>query len=171
MAKIIVIEDNLKTQALLVEHLRSGGFDVINSGNDFIEANFVQKKLLNNVSKFMIDESIFPAIPKLTEVFNFIESNYQKKISLKEVAQFVGYSRPYLTNLVGNLTGKTVNCWIIERRLARARNLLLTTNLPVEKIASDVGYQTVNHFFKQFRSYYNTSPKAWKQTYSNQVSY
>ncbi len=54
-----------------------------------------------------MNESIFPAIPKLEEVFKYIELNYQEPISLKEVAQSVGYSGAYLSYLVRNLTGST----------------------------------------------------------------
>ncbi|HAA30145.1 MAG TPA: DNA-binding response regulator, partial [Cyanobacteria bacterium UBA8553] len=48
-------------------------------------------------------------------------------------------------------TGQTVQRWIIERRMAAARSLLLETNQVVEQIAAQVGYHHVVHFFRQFR--------------------
>ncbi|WP_263420159.1 helix-turn-helix domain-containing protein [Tolypothrix sp. PCC 7601] len=62
------------------------------------------------------------------------------------------------------LTGKTVNNWIIERRIAEASTLLLETNYSVEEIALKVGYQNINHFYCQFRNYYKNTPRAWRET-------
>lgn len=100
--------------------------------------------------------------PSLTNVFRFIETNYRNPIGLREVAQAVGYSSAYLTNLVHQETGRTVNKWITEYRMAEARLLLLKTNQPVNQIAVEVGYQGTEHFIRQFRQLNGTTPKAWR---------
>ena len=89
--------------------------------------------------------------------------NYRQSIRLKEVAQAVGYSSAYLTDLVRKLTGKTVNNWIVERRIAEAGTLLLETDYSVEEIALKVGYQNINHFYCQFRNYYKNTPRSWRE--------
>jgi AraC-like DNA-binding protein len=61
------------------------------------------------------------------------------------------------------LTGKTVNNWIIERRITQAYNLLLETNYSVNQIALEVGYQNINHFYCQFRDRHSTTPHAWRE--------
>ncbi|EAW36441.1 AraC family transcriptional regulator [Lyngbya sp. PCC 8106] len=108
-------------------------------------------------------QSIFPSIPRLRDIFEFIELNYHQSIKLKEVAQAVGYSSAYLTDLVRRLTGKTVNNWIVERRIAEARRLLLETDNSIEKIAFKIGYQNLNHFYSQFRNYHHNTPHAWRK--------
>jgi len=110
-------------------------------------------------------QSIFPAYPQLTEVFHFIEANYHKPITLHDVAQVVGYSRSYLTQLVRRLTGKTVYRWIVERRMAEACSLLLETSKTVEQIAKAVGYQDTAHFFHQFRQLYGTTTQVWRKSH------
>lgn len=47
--------------------------------------------------------------------------------------------------------------------MAEARRLLLETNYSVERIALDVGYQNINHFYCQFRNYYNNTPRALRE--------
>ena len=108
---------------------------------------------------------LFPPNSTLSKVFRFIEANYHRPITLHEVAQAVGYSRTYLTNFVGSQTGKTINRWIIEYRMAKARCLLQQTDQSVEQIAAEVGYQTVCHFFRQFRQHHKTTPQAWKKAH------
>ncbi|WP_199336931.1 response regulator transcription factor [Oscillatoria sp. FACHB-1407] len=106
--------------------------------------------------------------PLLNEVLCFIEANYHKPITLTDVAQAVGYSPAYLTNLIGRQTGQTVQRWIINRRMAAARALLLETDQNVEHIATQVGYHHVVHFFRQFRKLHGTSPQAWRTAQSAQ---
>ncbi len=113
-------------------------------------------------------QSIFPSHPLLSEVFRFIEANYHLPITLNDVAVRVGYSPSYLTNLVKRQTGRTVQSWIIEQRMTAARSLLLKTDQRVEEIAAQVGYQSVVHFFRQFRQHHQTTPQAWRNLQMNQ---
>ncbi|MEH2068993.1 MAG: response regulator transcription factor [Nostoc sp.] len=110
---------------------------------------------------------IFPCIPELKEVFDFIEAHYHQGITLCDVAVAVGYSPAYLTNRVARQTGETVNCWIVKRRMAGARSLLQNNNQTIEKIAKALGYQDVSHFSRQFRQHHGLPPQAWRK--ENQV--
>lgn len=112
---------------------------------------------------------IFPQCPKLNRVFRFIESHYHQSIGLGDVAQAVGYSPAYLTNLVQNQTGRTVKRWIIERRMAQARTLLMTTSESVQHIAEAVGYSDASYFVRQFRQMHGTSPHAWRTSSERSV--
>lgn len=108
-------------------------------------------------------KSIFPSIPQLKEVFDFIEAHYHQGITLCDVAEAVGYSPAYLTNRVARQTGETVNSWIVKRRMAGARFLLQNNNHTIEKIAKTLGYQDVSHFSRQFRQHHGLPPQAWRK--------
>ncbi|MBD2107541.1 response regulator [Nodosilinea sp. FACHB-13] len=114
-------------------------------------------------SQVSLSTNIFPVEPKLANVFCFIEAHYQKPISLNDVAQNVGYSPAYLTNLVQSHTGRTVKQWIIERRLAEAKTLLATTANSIRQIAEASGYSDAGYFTRQFRQFHGVSPQAWRQ--------
>ncbi|AFY53410.1 DNA-binding domain-containing protein, AraC-type [Rivularia sp. PCC 7116] len=166
MINVLVKDENPETKNLLIKCLETAGFKIISKQNGLIRFQFADREFYtttetkkSNTSRFL-----FPSIPRLHQVFDFIELNYHQNIGLKEVAQAVGYSSAYLTNLVRRLTGKTVNNWIIERRIAEARRLLLETDLSIERIAFDIGYQNMNHFYCQFRNYYKNTPGAWRET-------
>jgi AraC-like DNA-binding protein len=135
-----------------------------------IECQRVSAPLPAETAKSAASQSLFPVCPHLKEVFDFIEANYHQPIGLSDVAKAVGYSAAYLTNLVRCQTGQTVNRWIIERRMAAARSLLLESDLSVEQIATAVGYQNVSHFFRQFHQLYGMAPKAWKKSNSSYVN-
>ncbi|MCU0565045.1 MAG: response regulator [Oculatellaceae cyanobacterium Prado106] len=109
------------------------------------------------------ENSIFPACPRLSQVFAFIETHYHQPITLSEVAQAAGYSAAYLTNLTQELTGHSVKRWIIERRMLQARNLLRETNQSVRQIAEAIGYADVGYFTRQFRQVHDDSPQSWRR--------
>jgi len=107
--------------------------------------------------------SIFPDCPQLAAVFRFIEIHYRRPINLGDVAQEAGYSPAYLTSLVQEHTGRTVKRWIIERRMAQARILLMETAQTVRQIAESLGYADAGYFTRQFRQFHGVSPQAWRQ--------
>ena len=107
---------------------------------------------------------LFPRTTEFNEVFEFIETNYNKGITLCDVAKAVGYSPAYLTNKVKRETGRTVNRWIVQRRMTEALFLLRNTKESVEQIAETVGYQNTCYFFRQFRQYQGTTPQAWRNS-------
>lgn len=116
-----------------------------------------------STTKWTDDQGKFYHDPVLDQVFQFIDQNYHLTITLCDVALAVGYSAAYLTDLVRRKTGKTVNHWIIERRMTATRKLLLETNESANQVALAVGYQHEGHFFRQFRQHHGTTPQAWRK--------
>lgn len=101
--------------------------------------------------------------PLLADVFNFIEQHYRERISLKDVAWAVSLSPGYLTTVVRRKTGRTVQEWIAERRLAEARRQLVATDLAVEEVGQMVGYNDPVYFVRSFRRAHGTTPLAWRR--------
>jgi YesN/AraC family two-component response regulator len=135
-----------------------------------VECQRASEPLPTDTAKPAAPKSIFPSNSQLSKVFDFIEANYHQPIGLCEVAQAVGYSCAYLTDLVRRQTGQTVNRWIVKRRMAAACSLLLETKQSMEQIAEAVGYQNTGHFFRQFRQYHGTTPQVWRKQERTQVS-
>ncbi|MBE9213751.1 response regulator [Plectonema cf. radiosum LEGE 06105] len=109
--------------------------------------------------------SIFPPVPQLNDIFDFIETHYYQVISLDDVAHSVGYSPAYLTDLVRRKTGQSVYRWITKRRMVAACSLLLETTHSIEYIAEAVGYRHAWCFFRQFRKSFGMTPRDWRSTY------
>jgi AraC-like DNA-binding protein len=105
------------------------------------------------------------APPFLVKVFDFIENNYTKPISLSDLAIAMNLSASHLATTVREMTGRTVLEWIKERRMAEARRLLLETDGDMAQIAEAVGYQDENYFIRQFRQVHLTTPRVWRQTH------
>lgn len=108
--------------------------------------------------------------PRIVAVFEFIEANYHRPLQLREVAATLGYSPAYLTNLVRRKTGRTVKQWIVERRMERARKLLLDTETSIAQIAEQTGYLDTAYFIRQFKQLHGSSPHQWRKIPQREIA-
>jgi AraC family transcriptional regulator, transcriptional activator of pobA len=100
--------------------------------------------------------------PLLAEVFTVIDRHRGEPLSLRDVARELGVTPGHLTTVVRRRTGRTVQEWIIERRMAEARTLLSDTALPVAEIARRIGISDPGYFSRQFRRTHGRSPRDWR---------
>ncbi|BDA76567.1 two component AraC family transcriptional regulator (plasmid) [Calothrix sp. PCC 7716] len=125
---------------------------------------------LDETVKPSTTKSIFPSIPKLNDIFDFIEAHYHQPISSRDVAQSVGYSAAYLTNLAQRETGQSLHRWITKRRMVAACSLLLDSDLSIDCIAEAVGYCNRWCFFRNFRNSFGTTPGDWRSEARDSVT-
>jgi len=100
----------------------------------------------------------------LADVFDVIDARYREPLSTADVADAVGMTPGYLTTLVRRRTGRTVLDWILEKRMAAARDLLLSTDMSAEAVAQAVGFTDPRYFNRRFRRYHGLSPGRWRST-------
>jgi AraC family transcriptional activator of pobA len=100
--------------------------------------------------------------PLLAEVFAVIDRRHGDRLSLCDVAREVGMTPGHLTTVVRRRTGRTVQEWIIERRMAEARSLLAETDLPVAEVARRVGVPDPGYFSRLFSRRHGASPREWR---------
>jgi AraC-like DNA-binding protein len=100
--------------------------------------------------------------PLLAEVFAVIDRRHAESLSLRDVAGELGMTPGHLTTVVRRRTGRTVQEWIIERRMAEARELLAETDLPVAEIAGRVGITDPGYFSRLFSRAHGVSPREWR---------
>ncbi|WP_328532600.1 helix-turn-helix domain-containing protein [Micromonospora zamorensis] len=60
--------------------------------------------------------------------------------------------------------------WLLQQRIAAARALLEETELPVETIATRVGLSTATNLRRRFRTTVNTTPTAYRRSFSRGAS-
>lgn len=99
----------------------------------------------------------------LAEVFDVIEKRYGEPLSLRDVAAAVGITPGHLTTVVRHRTGRTVQDWIIDRRMSEARRLLTDTGLPVADIAHRVGIADPGYFSRLFHRTHGAPPRRWRE--------
>ena len=100
--------------------------------------------------------------PVLADVFAVIDRRHCETLSLRDVADEVGLTPGHLTTVVRRRTGRTVQDWIIERRMTEARKLLTESDIPISEVARRVGIPDPGYFSRLFRRTHGTSPRSWR---------
>lgn len=92
-------------------------------------------------------------------IIAYIDENFASKITLEILAKHFGYSRNYICNIFSKYYNTTLTCYLTEKRMEHAKNLLKDKNNMLKNIANDCGYREYGHFYKVFKEYYGIAPK------------
>jgi AraC-like DNA-binding protein/GGDEF domain-containing protein len=99
-------------------------------------------------------------ILKLVE--SYIHEHYAEDLSLTKVAQAVFVSPFYISHLFHRELDTTFLRYLTAMRIARARQLLLDTNLQVSEIGALVGYGTAKNFRCAFKRVVGSTPSEFR---------
>lgn len=93
-----------------------------------------------------------------------IASNPSSPWNIPDMAKQLHISTRHLQKLYQKKFGTSCMEDVIEHRLLLAKEKLATTTLPIYKIAEQCGYSNVEHFSRQFKEKFTTSPKAYRES-------
>lgn len=100
---------------------------------------------------------------------SYIIENYQRKLSLTEIANHVNISVSYLKHQYKKQMGQTILAFINVLRVQKASKLLTTTNLSISKIAVEVGYKDKNQLNYEFKKIQGTNPSVYRKNSNERV--
>ncbi|MFI3312545.1 MAG: AraC family transcriptional regulator [Eubacteriales bacterium] len=93
--------------------------------------------------------------------------HYAEKITLDGLAVQFAVSKYHMQRLFKAHMGQTPAQFLLDFRMAKAKELLRTTNLPIGEVAYDVGMENVSHFISTFRKNVGTPPQKFRQSWAN----
>lgn len=96
------------------------------------------------------------------QIKTYIEQNI-KTANLEELSTILGYSAVYTGNLVKKLTGKSFSKEVQDKRCSMVARKLLETDLSIEEIIADVGYENESFFRKIFKEKYGKNPLEYRK--------
>ena len=93
----------------------------------------------------------------------YIHANYTEKIKVPYLAQLEGLSNSRYITLFSKEMGKTPSEYILDLRLNRASDLLLTTNMEISAVGASSGYNDQYFFSKIFKKHIGISPQEYRK--------
>lgn len=98
------------------------------------------------------------------KIISYLNENYASHISLDEIARNMYLSPVYISKLFKEETGESPINYLIQIRLDKAKDILLTDNYgSIKSVASAVGYEDVYYFSKLFKKYYGMAPAYYRK--------
>jgi AraC-like DNA-binding protein/ligand-binding sensor protein len=99
----------------------------------------------------------------LRKAERYIQENYTRKISLREVADASRLSAPYFSTVFKEEMGENFSSYLNRFRVDRAADLLMETELSLSEIANFCGFEDQSWFSKTFKNYTGMSPGKYRE--------
>ena len=96
------------------------------------------------------------------EAVTYMEQNYQRDLSVEEIADVCNLNRSYFSKLFKDSMGCPPQEFLIRMRLSKATELMKTSASSIGNIASVCGYPNQLHFSRAFKKRYGVSPREWR---------
>lgn len=100
---------------------------------------------------------------KLHTAVQFMKNNLHMNLSLDDVADHIGISKHHLCRLFQKNLNLSPFEYLRRRRIEAAAAKLKTTDLTINQIAVETGFDNASYFGKVFRSYLGVNPLAYRQ--------
>jgi AraC family transcriptional regulator len=97
---------------------------------------------------------------ELTRVTEYIEAHLNEDVSLLRLARVAGVSASHLRVLFKRALGCSMHQYVIQRRVERAKRLLLSGQLPASQIALEAGFSHQSHMARCMRRVLGVVPTA-----------
>jgi AraC-like DNA-binding protein len=100
----------------------------------------------------------------MREATAFIDNNYEKDISVQDIARNCGLDRSYFGKIFKEAMGYTPQEFLLSFRISKAQDLLKNSPMSVGEISHAVGYENQLHFSRAFAKFCGMSPTAWRKS-------
>lgn len=157
--------------------MQLGSADYILKPIDYEELDAILLKLVERVRRQRRAEAIPAEIMKKVSgkeegrsrddvvgtVKRYVREHIQEDIYIADIAKQVYLNEQYLMRLFKKTTGVSILEFITEERLWLAKELLVNTDYPINRVADTVGYGNYSYFTKIFKRNTGMTPQAFRQ--------
>lgn len=110
------------------------------------------------------NHSLQPPVDEFDNVINYINANFNKKITVDTVSRKFNYEKSYFCRKFKNTTGINATKYIRILRLEHALYLLENTDKSITDISISCGFSDSAYFINCFKNMYNTTPLKYRNT-------
>jgi AraC-like DNA-binding protein len=103
-------------------------------------------------------------LDRMSRITNFLLANYDKKVTLEEVAGTEHLNPYYVSHLIKRTLGISFQHFLNGIRLEFAEKILLFSNLSLTQVSEESGFSSLNYFNRCFYDWYGHTPSQYRKT-------
>lgn len=109
--------------------------------------------------------SISSNYDNIMELKDYIDNNFKKRITLKQLSKMFNLSPNFLCKIFKEIVGKSPIDYLVHLRISKAKEMLLNTIMPINEIAYACGFDNDTYFYTLFRKKVGLTPTSYRQQY------
>ena len=102
-------------------------------------------------------------IDRIKDIVKYIETNYDKPISIAEIAGVTGFSESHFMKFFKTIMGTSFVDYLNDYRLSMASRMLVSSDDKIIDIAAHCGYDNLSYFNRIFKKKYGITPSAYRR--------
>lgn len=103
---------------------------------------------------------------RIDKAFEFMNNNFQKAVTLKDLAKLVNMTDVSFSRFIKKRTGNTFIDTMNEIRLGNATRMLIETTHSIAEISYDCGFNNISNFNRIFKKKKHCTPKEFRENFS-----
>jgi two-component system response regulator YesN len=102
---------------------------------------------------------------RMEEIKYFLNRNYDRDISLNEIAEQFGFNPSYLSSLFKTETDVNITDYLINLRIEHSKTFLTGTDMKINEISQKLGYNNTQYFHKIFKKMIGVTPADYRKLF------
>lgn len=107
-----------------------------------------------------VGDAVILSDARLARAIEFMTAHLAQPITVAQIAHEAGVSPFHFSRLFARRVGVPPHAYLMQARMAKARDLLATTDLPVASVAAACGYVRLGSFSTAYRRHFGRQPSA-----------
>tara|TARA_R110002050_G_scaffold171113_2_gene303123 strand:- start:44195 stop:45073 length:879 start_codon:yes stop_codon:yes gene_type:complete len=118
------------------------------------------------LSTYTVDRESFENSDKIKKVYEYVQDNFDKKITLAEVSELINMSQVSFNRFMKKRTGKTFVDYVNDVRIGFAAMKLIEKDTNISEIAFNCGFNNIANFNRVFKKLKKCTPSQYKNEFS-----
>jgi len=159
MVCVLLEESHMKEDVSLIEE----AIQITRRATSFTRLRQGLLEWLNSLFQIRKERYFKDEVDPIYIAKKWIARNLGVNITIEKIAREIPMNPTYFCKYFKSQTGETILDYVTKTRIAKAKELLLTSDLRIYDIAKQVGYADSKYFSKLFKKYYGEVPTKFKE--------
>lgn len=127
--------------------------------------------ILHHFMDYLFDFSEVKHSDTIYRIMEYIKSNFEKKISLEDIASYVYLTSSHISSMFRQETGQTISAYIGQIRIEKSKALLKNPGIAIADIAARCGFEDQSYFTRVFKKQTGISPKRYRDNTQREMDF
>lgn len=126
-----------------------------------------QNDASKNTARFLAEKDFETNIVETVKAY--LRKNIHGKVRIDDVCEYLGYGKTTVSSIFKKHTGEGIITYYIDQKMSLAKELLVTTAMPVAEISDTLNFYGPKHFSKLFKDRAGISPAEYRRLYKEEA--